>query len=186
MASLLLSYNNELPDVTYILHDFQTPIFICLVGSIVTILVLFIDVFERVYNWLRIEAIDRLDIESGQLALSSADNVDWSHEPMTHNILRVLEIFNRFMAYFSERQDLGLRPEFLEQVSPCVSYKNMGETTLGECVICLEGFEDDEMCRVFPVCNHVFHSDCLDSWMRNHLTCPVCRNCIVDCLRMTT
>ncbi|KAL4312153.1 hypothetical protein GQ457_01G004600 [Hibiscus cannabinus] len=117
--------------------------------SIVTILVLFIDVFERVYNWLRIEAIDRLDIESGQLAPSSADNVDWSHEPMTHNILRVLEIFNRFMAYFSERQDPGLRPEFLEQVSPCVSYKNMGETTLDECVICLEGFEDDEMCRDF-------------------------------------
>ncbi|GMJ10188.1 hypothetical protein HRI_004688000 [Hibiscus trionum] len=180
MASPPLPNNNELSNVNHDLHIFMPLISACFIGLLI---VLFIRIFDQVFTWLGIEAIDQLDIESGQLTAyhpSLTDDFDWSHEPMSASNLWVSEIFNGFMAYLAERRDPGLSPELFEQVSPCVSYKSLGATTLDECVICLEGFGDDEMCRVFPVCNHVFHSGCLDSWLRNHLTCPICRNSIVD------
>lgn len=44
-----------------------------------------------------------------------------------------------------------------------------------ECAVCLNEFEDDEVLRLLPKCNHVFHSDCIDLWLASHITCPVCR-----------
>ncbi|KAK8706196.1 hypothetical protein V6N13_049771 [Hibiscus sabdariffa] len=185
MASPPLQDNNEFPNVTRDLYVYKTLVAAC---SIALFTILSIRIFDLIYNWFRIEPAGQLDIESGQLAdyhPSLTGDFDWSHESMSESNLWVLEIFNGFMAYLAERRDLGLSPELLEQVSSCVDHKSLGATTLDECVICLEGFEDDEMCRVFPVCNHVFHSGCLDSWLRNHLTCPICRNCIVDNSTMT-
>ncbi|KAK8622733.1 hypothetical protein V6N13_117636 [Hibiscus sabdariffa] len=183
MGSPPLSNNNDLPNASFDLYDFQTSIFLYLLGLVLVIL--FVQIIERVHNLLRNETVDHLDIESDQLAdyhSSMTDDFDWS---MSQNNVWVWEIFNGFMAHLAERRYMGLSSEFLEQVSPCVSYKSLEETTLDECVICLESFEQDEMCRVFPACNHVFHSECLDRWMKSHLTCPICRNCIVDSLTKT-
>ncbi|KAK4794277.1 hypothetical protein SAY86_012271 [Trapa natans] len=44
-----------------------------------------------------------------------------------------------------------------------------------ECAVCLCEFEDDEMLRLIPKCDHVFHPDCIDAWLASHTTCPVCR-----------
>lgn len=44
-----------------------------------------------------------------------------------------------------------------------------------ECAVCLCEFEDEETLRLIPKCDHVFHSDCIDAWLENHVTCPVCR-----------
>ncbi|XP_022768384.1 RING-H2 finger protein ATL11-like [Durio zibethinus] len=50
----------------------------------------------------------------------------------------------------------------------------IGKGTL-ECAVCLNEFEDDETLRLIPKCNHVFHPDCIDTWLSSHSTCPVCR-----------
>ncbi|KAL5206562.1 hypothetical protein ABZP36_034771 [Zizania latifolia] len=44
-----------------------------------------------------------------------------------------------------------------------------------ECAVCLSEFDDDEMLRLLPKCSHVFHPDCIDTWLASHVTCPVCR-----------
>ncbi|KAK4842258.1 hypothetical protein QYF36_018692 [Acer negundo] len=44
----------------------------------------------------------------------------------------------------------------------------------GECVICLEEYEDGEMAKEMP-CNHRFHDKCIDKWLEIHGSCPVCR-----------
>lgn len=44
-----------------------------------------------------------------------------------------------------------------------------------ECAVCLNEFEDDETLRLIPKCDHVFHPECIDAWLENHVTCPVCR-----------
>ncbi|XP_031485720.1 RING-H2 finger protein ATL64-like [Nymphaea colorata] len=44
-----------------------------------------------------------------------------------------------------------------------------------DCAICLSAFEEKEMGRLLPECNHEFHVDCIDMWFQSHSTCPVCR-----------
>ena len=48
----------------------------------------------------------------------------------------------------------------------------------GDCIVCLLEYEDgDEMRRLLP-CNHRFHKACIDPWLADHETCPVCRQIV--------
>ncbi|CAH2058040.1 unnamed protein product [Thlaspi arvense] len=43
------------------------------------------------------------------------------------------------------------------------------------CPICMEDVvEGEETAQRLP-CNHLFHNDCINPWLRNHSTCPLCR-----------
>nr|KAJ0193248.1 hypothetical protein LSAT_V11C800415410 [Lactuca sativa] len=44
-----------------------------------------------------------------------------------------------------------------------------------DCSICLEYFNEGEICRVLPVCDHVFHARCVDKWLTKVPNCPICR-----------
>ncbi|CAI9291106.1 unnamed protein product [Lactuca saligna] len=44
------------------------------------------------------------------------------------------------------------------------------------CAICLSDYEPKEAIRTIPECNHYFHADCVDEWLKLNATCPVCRN----------
>lgn len=76
------------------------------------------------------------------------------------------------------RRHRGLDSEII-QTFPTFVYSTVkglkiGRATL-ECVVCLNEFQDDETLRLIPKCSHVFHSECIDAWLFNHSTCPVCR-----------
>lgn len=45
----------------------------------------------------------------------------------------------------------------------------------GECPVCLSVFTDGEKLRQLSCCKHYFHADCIDLWLRNRFTCPICR-----------
>uniref|UniRef100_A0A0D9WVP1 RING-type domain-containing protein n=1 Tax=Leersia perrieri TaxID=77586 RepID=A0A0D9WVP1_9ORYZ len=57
---------------------------------------------------------------------------------------------------------------------PAVAWKKDGG---GEacCPVCLENYGDGEVVRTLPDCGHVFHRECVDPWLRQRPTCPVCR-----------
>ncbi|CAL4969051.1 unnamed protein product [Urochloa decumbens] len=44
-----------------------------------------------------------------------------------------------------------------------------------QCTVCLEEYEAKDVVRVLPACGHAFHAPCIDAWLRQHPTCPVCR-----------
>uniref|UniRef100_A0A0D9VGL0 RING-type E3 ubiquitin transferase n=1 Tax=Leersia perrieri TaxID=77586 RepID=A0A0D9VGL0_9ORYZ len=44
-----------------------------------------------------------------------------------------------------------------------------------QCPVCLEEYEAKDVVRVLPACGHAFHVACIDAWLRQHATCPVCR-----------
>ncbi|KAK9065163.1 hypothetical protein SSX86_016546 [Deinandra increscens subsp. villosa] len=44
------------------------------------------------------------------------------------------------------------------------------------CAICLSDYKPKESLRTIPECNHYFHVDCIDEWLKLNTTCPVCRN----------
>lgn len=48
------------------------------------------------------------------------------------------------------------------------------DTCLSNCVICLEPFEEGNTNRILP-CMHHFHQQCVDKWLLQHASCPVCK-----------
>ncbi|XP_010266501.1 PREDICTED: putative RING-H2 finger protein ATL21A [Nelumbo nucifera] len=44
------------------------------------------------------------------------------------------------------------------------------------CSICLSEYRPKETLRCIPECQHCFHADCIDEWLRLNATCPLCRN----------
>ena len=45
----------------------------------------------------------------------------------------------------------------------------------GRCTICLAEYHGDDILRILPYCGHSFHVTCIDIWLQQHSTCPVCR-----------
>jgi hypothetical protein len=44
-----------------------------------------------------------------------------------------------------------------------------------ECAVCLGALAEGEAARLLPLCMHVFHRGCVDVWLGERSTCPVCR-----------
>ncbi|PVV01751.1 hypothetical protein BB560_003819 [Smittium megazygosporum] len=42
------------------------------------------------------------------------------------------------------------------------------------CSICLSDYTDGDLLRLLP-CNHHFHSECLDQWLKINSVCPLCK-----------
>lgn len=49
------------------------------------------------------------------------------------------------------------------------------------CAVCLENYKDGETLRILP-CKHEFHKTCIDPWLLNHRTCPMCKSNILKSL----
>ncbi len=47
------------------------------------------------------------------------------------------------------------------------------------CPICLEPMEDLNEQKI-TLCEHTFHASCIDRWLSNHNTCPVCRTILFE------
>ncbi|KAF5739760.1 putative ring finger protein [Tripterygium wilfordii] len=74
---------------------------------------------------------------------------------------------------------VGLQQSVINSITIC-RYK-IGEGLIEgrECSICLSEFREDEMLRLLPKCNHAFHIRCVDTWLRSHTNCPLCREQII-------
>ncbi|RZC46808.1 hypothetical protein C5167_039755 [Papaver somniferum] len=54
--------------------------------------------------------------------------------------------------------------------------RRLPEPNNGPCPICLTDYKPNDTIRCMPDCNHCFHPDCVDEWLRMSPTCPLCRN----------
>lgn len=71
--------------------------------------------------------------------------------------------------------DRGLEPAVLNSL-PVFLYSPKADQPPLECAVCLSEFEEKEIVRLLPKCNHSFHIECIDMWFRSHSTCPLCRS----------
>jgi hypothetical protein len=44
------------------------------------------------------------------------------------------------------------------------------------CAICQDMIEEGQTMRILNYCTHSFHQECIDTWLRSHVTCPTCRH----------
>ncbi|KAF3672160.1 RING-H2 finger protein ATL54-like [Capsicum chacoense] len=87
---------------------------------------------------------------------------------------------------FGDIQTVGLQQSVISAIT-IRKYKR-GERLIegAECSICLSEFKEDETLRILPKCNHAFHMPCIDTWLRSHTNCPICRAGIVITIPPTT
>jgi hypothetical protein len=59
---------------------------------------------------------------------------------------------------------------------PILLYSHAKDSTSLICSICLGDYKDSEWLRFLPDCGHFFHKECIATWFRLNLSCPLCRN----------
>ncbi|CAH9070250.1 unnamed protein product [Cuscuta epithymum] len=75
---------------------------------------------------------------------------------------------------------VGLPESVIESIL-VFSYKTgEGLTEGSDCSVCLTEFQEDESLRLLPKCSHAFHVSCIDTWLRSHKNCPMCRAPVVS------
>lgn len=74
---------------------------------------------------------------------------------------------------------VGLQSSVIREIAVLKYKKSDGIVEGTECSVCLSEFQEDETLRLLPKCNHAFHISCIDTWLRSHTNCPLCRSPIV-------
>ena len=49
-----------------------------------------------------------------------------------------------------------------------------------ECAICLEEFKRNDIIKEFYRCKHIFHKECLKSWLKRSNVCPLCKHDLTE------
>ncbi|KAL8190115.1 UNVERIFIED_CONTAM: hypothetical protein K2H54_040779 [Gekko kuhli] len=49
------------------------------------------------------------------------------------------------------------------------------------CAVCIENYKPKDAVRILP-CKHVFHKTCIDPWLLDHRTCPMCKLDVIKAL----
>lgn len=87
--------------------------------------------------------------------------------PHNTNIDDIYSILNIDMSIYD--------PPSKEILDQCENYKYSNNTNNDSCVICICEFEEQEEVKKLT-CNHIFHKSCIEEWLKNHSTCPVCKH----------
>ncbi|CAO4368148.1 unnamed protein product [Caenorhabditis nigoni] len=54
----------------------------------------------------------------------------------------------------------------------------MTQELQSDCAVCLDPYQLQDVIRLLP-CKHVYHKSCIDPWLLEHRTCPMCKNDIL-------
>ncbi|KAH1263718.1 hypothetical protein AAZX31_02G273900 [Glycine max] len=63
---------------------------------------------------------------------------------------------------------------------PFNSRKMLKSYNMSCCSICFQDFEDGELVRILPKCDHLFHLECIDKWLVQQGSCPMCRTYVPE------
>lgn len=77
------------------------------------------------------------------------------------------------------QQSGGLEEAVIKTITVCKYEKGDGLIEGTECAVCLSEFEENEALRLLPKCSHAFHLPCIDTWLKSHSSCPLCRAIII-------
>eukprot|EP01018_Ginkgo_biloba_P021095 Gb_38787 [translate_table: standard] len=78
-----------------------------------------------------------------------------------------------------QKHNSGLSAGEIESL-PYVTCKAKLDGEAEECSICLFPMEENQLIRFLPQCTHSFHKDCIDCWLSQKGTCPLCYTQVVS------
>ncbi|KAL2536694.1 RING-H2 finger protein ATL51 [Forsythia ovata] len=69
----------------------------------------------------------------------------------------------------------GLDESLIKTITVFKYKKGDGLIEGTECSVCISEFQENESLRLLPKCSHAFHLPCIDTWLKFHANCPLCR-----------
>ncbi|CAH1453454.1 unnamed protein product [Lactuca virosa] len=69
----------------------------------------------------------------------------------------------------------GLDEALIKSITICKYKRGDGLVLCTDCSVCLGEFQEDESIKLLPKCSHAFHVYCIDTWLKTHSNCPLCR-----------
>ena len=158
------------PAVYWLMFSIVIPVFIVL-GFIVLFLFLFIlrEVLKKIKNCCLLYVF-----HTGDRNLPTSTVVVTIHSnPETRQ------------AHVSTSNE-GMCPESITRIPLVQHIKNVDTKAeaIDEpiCAICLNSFEEGILCRSLP-CKHVYHPECIDTWLLRSHRCPLCNDNILSGLK---
>ena len=128
-----------------------------------------------------------------------------THIPQVHNIFSNLrnDLFNNvrnipfdiqisnfipFNNYTNEENTpVGIALSNINTITNVMRYCDFTESNISDnCSICQIAFNNIDICRLIKSCKHIFHLECIDTWLGDHTTCPCCRNNLLNTTPNTT
>lgn len=128
------------------------------------------------------EAEALVSLINGLMSISSAFNLSGSGSESRNRIM-IINPVTRTMIVIGTNgngngEDNGEAPASKVSIDSLkkVEVKNKEEIeSIGtECVICMEEFVVGDVAKEMP-CQHKFHGECVEKWLKIHGTCPNCR-----------
>ncbi|KAH9627044.1 hypothetical protein KSS87_023732 [Heliosperma pusillum] len=91
-------------------------------------------------------------------------------------LLILLSSLQFWLVFLLERGLHGIEPPIVINF-PAKKYGDeyFAASENGQCSICLSEYQKEDVVRILPYCGHYFHINCIDIWLLQHCTCPVCR-----------
>jgi hypothetical protein len=82
----------------------------------------------------------------------------------------------------SRRTTPSVPMEQLHDVTRVVPYRSLvtDSATTERCGICQDTFQEDSPVRQIRRCGHYYHLSCIEQWLANHQTCPLCMQNVME------
>ncbi|XWS38761.1 hypothetical protein CRYUN_Cryun19dG0158000 [Craigia yunnanensis] len=107
-------------------------------------------------------------------------NMDSTRRRENHDTGEVLEDNHNPSAHEPwQTSTTGLDEALIKSITVCKYKKGDGLIEGTDCSVCLSEFQEDESLRLLPKCGHAFHVQCIDTWLKSHSNCPMCRANII-------
>ena len=106
-------------------------------------------------NCLRQYNIINNNINNNNIIIENIQPINDDNNKINNGNSKILELL----------QDMKLTKEILEKIEN------------KQCLICLDNYKVDENLCYLP-CFHLFHSDCIKTWIKKSNKCPLCKNII--------
>lgn len=122
-------------------------------------------------------------ISTGIITETDRTNTGGNNSNSTPSIFNMLmnTLLNSSDIHVTEYSDNQRRisPVQLDANSRIITYSSNIDLGSPTCTICTQEWQHGEELRKLNVCRHYFHKPCIDTWLRDHNTCPLCRANII-------
>lgn len=105
-------------------------------------------------------------------------NIDVNLSPSTQNTGTAADLNDMLFFVDDDLPSTGLSLNDMNQYTTLEVFSSSDNEEEMICNICQNPIADGTVIRKLNGCLHKFHTNCIDTWLMNHNSCPICRSAI--------